>query len=144
MRTLRQRIGATGEHLSNARRNSMSTLELTCVGFLLLVYGGSGLAELPMWRRFAPDYVRWGYARSWAIATPLIKLAAAALVAIPQTRMVGAVLCSLVALAAVGSVVRAKEPPRILIASVVCILTLGATVLLLRMHSNAAGPPYIN
>jgi hypothetical protein len=122
----------------------MSTLELICVGFLLLVYGGSGLGELPTWRRFAPDYVRWGYGRSWAIITPVIKLAAAALVAIPQTRIVGAVMCSLVALAAVGSVVRAKEPPRILIASVVCILTLAATVPLLQLHSNAGAAPYIN
>jgi hypothetical protein len=122
----------------------MSTLEMICVGFILLVFGGSGLGELPTWRRFADDYVRWGYGRSWAVITPAIKVIAAVLTAVPQTRLLGAVLCCAVAIAAVISVARAKEPPRVMIASVVCILTLAATVLLFRIHTAATAGPYLN
>jgi len=111
----------------------MSILQSSCVGLLVLIYGGSGAAELPMWRRFADDYIRWGLGRSWAIITPIIKLVAAVLTLVPRTRLMGAALCSIVALAAVITVARAKEGARLVIASVVCIVTLAAAGLMVHM-----------
>lgn len=82
----------------------MPVLQWGALGLLVLIYGGSGIVELPMWRKSVDQYVQWNYPRWWAIFTPALKVIAAALVLIPQTRLFGAALCVLIGLAAAGTV----------------------------------------
>jgi hypothetical protein len=110
----------------------MPDLEWFSAGLLALIYGGSGLVELPMWRKMAADYLRWGYPRSWAIITPGVKILAAALVLIPRSRLLGASLCTIIAIAALATVLRVKDRARIAAASIVATLTVVAAVLILR------------
>jgi hypothetical protein len=76
---------------------------------LALVYGGSGLVELPQWRRFTEQFVRWGFPAWWAAFNPALKIAAGALVLWPPTRTIGVALCMLVALGALATVLRCRE-----------------------------------
>jgi hypothetical protein len=84
-------------------------LTLLNVGLLVLVYGGSGIAEIFQWRKFASQFERWRFPAWMAWGNPLLKIAAAALVMMPATRAVGAALCLTVAAGAVFTVLRFRE-----------------------------------
>lgn len=109
----------------------MSILAWVCLGFLALVYGGSGLAELFTWRKSAPQFVDWGYPRWWAIVTPMVKLVAALLLIAEQTRIAGVLLCLAVGLAASATVLWHREKAMYLAALPVTLLTLAASGYLL-------------
>jgi len=79
------------------------------VGLMVLIYGGSGLAEIAMWRKFVPQFLRWNFPAWMAWVNPAIKILAAVLIAMPQTRVVGAMLCCAVAVGAVLTVLRFRE-----------------------------------
>ena len=118
----------------------MAMFEWGAVGFLVLVYGGSGLAELPLWRRFVDRFVKWGYPRSWAIVTPVLKIIGAALTPIPQTRPIGAALCALIGIAAAITVLRFRERALYAPALAVATLTLcGAGLLMWNFLAGFAG-----
>lgn len=108
----------------------MSTTEIVCVGLLVLIYGVSGAVELPQWRKFSPQFVRWGFAPWWAVFNPALKIAAAGMTLAPQTRMYGVALCVLVAGGAVVTVLRHKERAMVKVALPVAALTLISATLL--------------
>lgn len=109
----------------------MSTIQMAALGFLGLVYGGSGLVELPQWRRFADQFASWGFPRWWALFNPALKLVAAVLAVLPQTRTFGVLLCLLVALGAVVTVLRFKERQLLKAALPLAVLTAVSAWLLL-------------
>jgi hypothetical protein len=109
----------------------MTMIEWAAAGFLVLVYGGSGIIELPMWRRFADRFVRLGYPRSWAIVTPALKLLGAALTLIPQAMPIGASRCALIGLAAAASVLRARERSMCAPALAVMVITIASAAFLI-------------
>jgi hypothetical protein len=115
----------------------MSTVEIVCVGLLALIYGGSGLVELPRWRRFTGQFVGWGFPPWWAAFNPALKIAAAVMTIVPQTRPYGVALCVLVALGAAFVVLRFKERAMVKAALPVVALTLLCTALLLAQWASS-------
>lgn len=110
----------------------MSTTDMVALGLLVVIYGGSGLVELPQWRKFTDQFTRWGFPRWWAAFNPALKIAAALLALLPSTRPYGVVLCVLVALAAATVVVRFSERAMYKAAFPVLALTVSAAAWLLR------------
>ncbi len=102
----------------------MPILQWGAIGLLVLIYGGSGVVELPMWRKSVDQYVQWGYPRWWAIVTPALKVLAAALVIFSQTRLIGAALCALIGMAAAATVLRFRARNMYAAALPVALLTL--------------------
>lgn len=109
----------------------MSNLEWVCVGLLVLIYGGSGLAELPQWRKFTGQFVGWGFPPWWAAFNPGLKIAGAGMTIVPQTRLYGVMLCVLVALGAAFVVLRFRERTMLKAALPVAAVTLVCAALLL-------------
>lgn len=109
----------------------MSMVEMIAIGLLVLIYGGSGVAELPHWRKSTAQYERWGYPSWWALVTPALKVVAAALTVAPATRPYGVVLCLLVGLAALATVLRWRERAMRIPAVGVVALTCAAAAMLL-------------
>ena len=109
----------------------MSILSMVALALLVLIYGGSGLVELPQWRKFADQFARWGFPRWWAAFNPALKIVAALLALLPATRPYGVILCVLVALGAAIVVVRFRERVLYKAALPVAVLTLSAGAWLL-------------
>ncbi len=109
----------------------MSMLQWGAIGALALIYGGSGLAELPMWRKTVDQFVQWGYPRWFAIFNPALKLVAGVLVLFAQTRLVGVALCVLVGLAALATVLRFRTRSMYPAVIPVVLLTLASAAVLL-------------
>jgi hypothetical protein len=87
----------------------MTTIQLVALGLLVLIYAGSGLVELPLWRRSAERFVGWGYPRWMALANPALKALGGILAIFPQTRLIGVLLCAVIGLAASATVLRARD-----------------------------------
>jgi hypothetical protein len=87
----------------------MSTVKWVALGLLILIYAGSGLVELPLWRKSVDRFVGWGYPRWMAVANPALKALAGILALIPQTRLAGVLLCAAIGLAASATVLRARD-----------------------------------
>jgi len=98
---------------------------------LALIYGGSGLVELPQWRKFVDPFVRWGFPSWFAAFNPALKIVAAGLTIAPSTRVYGAALCVLIALGAGAIVLRFKERAMYKAVLPVVVLTLVSAALLL-------------
>ena len=109
----------------------MSKLEIAAVALPVLVYGGSGIVELPQWRKFVDQFVRWGFPAWWAAFNPALKIVAAGLTLAPPTRPLGLALCVAIALGAVVTVLRFNERALIKAALPVAALTLLSAVVLL-------------
>jgi hypothetical protein len=116
----------------------MSMLEWGAIGALALIYGGSGLAELPMWRKTVDQFVQWGYPRWFAIFNPALKLVAGVMVLFTQTRPIGVALCVLVGLAALATVLRFRTRSMYPAVIPVVLLTLASAAVLL-LPSFAGG-----
>jgi hypothetical protein len=87
----------------------MSIIETGAVVLLVLIYGGSGIVELPQWRKFSDQFARWGYPAWFSLFIPALKVFAGVLTAVPPTRSYGVVLCVVVAVGALVTVLRFKE-----------------------------------
>ena len=109
----------------------MSYIEWAAVGFLVLVYGGSGAVELPQWRKFVDRFTKWGYPRSWAIVTPALKVLGAVLTLVPVTTSFGAALCAVIGIAAAVTVLRFRERALYVPALGVMVLTLASAAVLI-------------
>ena len=92
------------------------------VGALFLV---SGTIELILRRRFVERFVDWGYPEYWPVVTFLLKITGGAMVFVPQTRIIGLVMCALISVAAIITLVRNYKKgdiPPVLINGVLLIL----------------------
>ena len=87
----------------------MSTVDWVALGLLVLIYAGSGLVELPLWRKSVDRFVGWGYPRWMALANPALKALAGILALVPQTRLAGVLLCVIIGVAASATVLRARD-----------------------------------
>lgn len=109
----------------------MSKVDILCVSIMALIYGGSGIVELPQWNKLGDQFNRWGFPRWWAVFNSALKVLAAGLILMPRTRVVGVALCVIVAFCAAATVLRFKE--RALykpVLAVVVVTLLGAVQLL--------------
>jgi hypothetical protein len=87
----------------------MTTVQSIALGLLVLIYAGSGLIEIPLWRKSVDRFVGWGYPSWMAILNPVLKAVAGVLALIPQTRLVGVLLCAAIGIAASATVLKARD-----------------------------------
>jgi len=102
----------------------MTMLDMGAVALLVLIYAGSGIIELPQWRKFKDQFARWGYPAWFAAFNPAFKLVAGVLTAVPATRGLGVALCVVVAIGALVTVLRFRERTLYKAAIPVVVLTL--------------------
>jgi len=101
----------------------LNYVELGSLGFLVLVYGLSGLAELFTWKKMIDQFTKWGYPRWMPLFNAFLKLAAGLLLMIPTTRTIGIAICFLVGFAAVATVLKNNDKSMLKAAFPVFILT---------------------
>ena len=102
----------------------MAVEQWVSLGFLIIVYGGSGIAELFLWKKSVDQFVAWGYPQWWAIVTPVIKIVAGILLVFSNTQVFGVLLCGAVAIAASITVLWHQEKSAYKAAFPVTLLTL--------------------
>lgn len=108
----------------------MSIAEWVCLVFLVLVYAGSGVAEILTWRKSVEQYEKWGYPSWWALFTPCLKVVAGVLLLVPLLRLWGVLLCACVAIAAAATILYHKEKAMYGAALPLSVLTLVCSVIL--------------
>jgi hypothetical protein len=82
----------------------------TLLAFLLaLAFLGAGLVNAAGSAAIKDGFVRWGYPRWWNLVTGGLEVLAAALIAVPATRVVGLGLGAAICIAALATVVRHRD-----------------------------------
>jgi hypothetical protein len=97
-------------------------LEQGIVSALVLLLGLGGVVNIAGPAPLRRDYARWGYPAWFGRVTGALLILAAVLITMPPLRLTGLGLAALVTLAALGTLLRAREfghtPPSIVLLAV--------------------------
>ncbi|GAA3108772.1 DoxX family protein [Rhizobium viscosum] len=77
--------------------------------FLAAAFLGAGIVNAIGAAGARNEFAKWGYPRWWGIVTGGLEIAAAALLALPATRIWGAVLAATIIAAAILTVLRHRD-----------------------------------
>jgi hypothetical protein len=99
-----------------------ATMHLIITWLIIVIFAAGAIVNLVAPGSIRDEYKRWGYPVGFRFVTAALEFAAAILMVIPSARSAGLILASLIMLAAIATLVRAKEFSHAIPATIVLIL----------------------
>jgi hypothetical protein len=90
---------------------------------LAIAFAGAGLFNAVGGAAVQAQFMRWGYPTWWNLVTAAVEMLGAALIVVPETRMWGLALGTMVMIAAIATVIWRREyqhlPPGVALAALI-------------------------
>jgi hypothetical protein len=85
------------------------SIQLLIIRFLVIIFALVGLVQLAGPRCVREAYARWDYPRGYYHITGILELLAATLLAVPETRILGAILAGIIMFGAIITLLENRE-----------------------------------